>query len=135
LASADLSNLEVASRSNMRCNLGETELHGTDLSGADLHNVFLRKSILSNTDLSGADLRHADLSGAWLQDALLQGADLRGTDLRHADLSNAKGMSNKKLEQQADSLEGATMPDGQKYEDWLKSKNAGGKDGESGGPS
>jgi hypothetical protein len=34
----------------------------------------------------------------------------------------------------AKSLEGATMPNGQKYEDWLKSKGSG-KDGENGGPS
>jgi hypothetical protein len=62
LVGADLSNLEVASRSNLRWNLGGTVLHGTDLSGADLHNVFLRKSTLSNTDLSGADLSNADLA-------------------------------------------------------------------------
>jgi hypothetical protein len=28
----------------------------------------------------------------------------------------------------AESLEGATMPNGQKYEDWLKDKKAQGKD-------
>jgi hypothetical protein len=33
------------------------------------------------------------------------------------------GVTNEELEQQADSLEGTTMPDGQKHEDWLKSKN------------
>jgi hypothetical protein len=32
-------------------------------------------------------------------------------------LSNAKGVTNKELEQQSSTLEGATMPDGQKYED------------------
>ena len=31
-------------------------------------------------------------------------------------------------QKQAKSLEGATMPNGQKYEDWLKDKKAGGKD-------
>jgi hypothetical protein len=34
----------------------------------------------------------------------------------------------------AHSLEGATMPNGQKYEDWLKSKG-GGEEGENGSPS
>jgi hypothetical protein len=32
------------------------------------------------------------------------------------------GMSNEELEQQAASLEGATMPNGHKYDDWLKTK-------------
>ncbi len=35
------------------------------------------------------------------------------------------------VDQQAFTLEGATMPDGQKYEDWLKSKDSG-EDGRSG---
>jgi hypothetical protein len=46
-----------------------------------------------------------------------------------ADLSNAIGVTNEQLEEQAWSLEGATMPGGQKYEDWLKSKGHG-EDGE-----
>jgi uncharacterized protein YjbI with pentapeptide repeats len=79
------------------------------------------------TDLSGADLSGADLSGADLR-----GTDLRGANLRGADLG-AKGLSEKRL-RAAKSLEGATMPDGQKYEDWLKSKGSG-DDGENSGPS
>ena len=39
-----------------------------------------------------------------------------------ADLSEAEGISNEKLEQQAGFLGGTTMPNGQKYEDWLKDK-------------
>jgi hypothetical protein len=38
------------------------------------------------------------------------------------DLSEAEGISNEKLEQQAGFLGGTTMPNGQKYEDWLKDK-------------
>ncbi len=55
-------------------------------------------------------------------------------DLRGANLSEALGITNEELEQQAASLEGATMPNGQKYEDWLKSKGRG-ADGENGGAS
>lgn len=48
---------------------------------------------------------------------------LRGADLSGADLGGfARGVANE-LEQEAETLEGATMPNGQKYEDWLKSKN------------
>jgi hypothetical protein len=56
--------------------------------------------------------------------------DLREADLRGANLFSAEGITNEELEQQAASLEGATMPDGQKYEDWLKDKEGSGKDAE-----
>ncbi len=61
---------------------------------------------------------------------------LAGADLRDADPSDAIA-SKGDIElptQQAKSLEGATMPNGQKYEDWLKSKGRG-EDGENTGPS
>jgi uncharacterized protein YjbI with pentapeptide repeats len=66
----------------------------------------------------------------------LSGANLSDADLSGADLSSATGVTNEELEQQAESngLEGATMPNGQKYEDWLKSKGHG-EDGENTGPS
>jgi uncharacterized protein YjbI with pentapeptide repeats len=55
----------------------------------------------------------------------LGGADLSGdTDLRHANLSGADGWTEEQLAA-TESLEGATMPNGQKYEDWLKSKGSG----------
>jgi uncharacterized protein YjbI with pentapeptide repeats len=75
----------------------------------------------------GGDLRGAYLRGAYLRGADLSGADLSGADLSEAKLSEAilygvAGITNEQLEQRAKSLEGATMPNGQKYEDWLKSK-------------
>jgi uncharacterized protein YjbI with pentapeptide repeats len=69
-----------------------------------------------------------------LQGASLDQADLSGADLKYATLEDAKGVTNEQLKQQAESLEGATMPNGQKYEDWLKSKG-GAEDGKSGGSS
>jgi uncharacterized protein YjbI with pentapeptide repeats len=51
----------------------------------------------------------------------LNWADLSGVEMSGADLRGARGVTNEQLEQQAASLEGATMPNGQKYEDWLKS--------------
>jgi len=70
---------------------------------------------LRDADLSSSDLKHADL-----KDATLSGADLSGANLKNANVTEEQ------LEQ-AESLEGATMPNGQKYEDWLKSKNLGGE--------
>jgi hypothetical protein len=45
------------------------------------------------------------------------------TKLFGADLRGAEGITNEELEQHAQSLKGATMPNGQKYEDWLKSED------------
>jgi hypothetical protein len=73
--------------------------------------------------LSGADLRDANLAGAFFTDADLKDANLEGANLEGANLHGARGVTNEELEQQA-SLEGATMPNGQKYEDWLKASGA-----------
>src|SRR5215211_5227002 len=58
--------------------------------------------------------------------------DLRSADLSFADVRGAKGITNEKLERQASSLEGAIMPNGQKYEDWLENKGHG-ENGENAG--
>lgn len=62
-----------------------------------------------------ADLSAADLRGAFLLGAELPAANLSGTDLRGADLRVATGITNEELERQAESLEGAVMPDGSKH--------------------
>ena len=72
---------------------------------------------LKGTNLSGATLRRAQFCNAWLHGVNLSGADLKG----------AKGISTEKLDQQAFSINGATMPNGQKYEEWLKDKAARGE--------
>jgi hypothetical protein len=51
-------------------------------------------------------------------------ADLREANLAVADLHRATGWTVEQLEL-AESLEGATMPNGQKYDEWLKSKGSG----------
>jgi hypothetical protein len=101
------------------------DLSGADLSDANLLDADLSHAFLYKANLSGALslLVGANLSRANLTKANLSGADLTNADLSGADLSSAKGVTNKELEQQAGSLEGATMPNSQKYEDWLKSKD------------
>jgi uncharacterized protein YjbI with pentapeptide repeats len=71
-------------------------------------------------DLAEADLSHVNLSNADLSGTNLEGADLTSAYLRYADLSGAEGVTGEQLEQQAKSLKGATMPNGQKYEDWAQ---------------
>jgi hypothetical protein len=44
-------------------------------------------------------------------------------------------ITNEKLKEQAASLKDATMPDGQKYEDWLKGKEGHGEGEENSGRS
>jgi uncharacterized protein YjbI with pentapeptide repeats len=125
-------------------NLNEADLSEADLDGADLRVAHLRGVNLHRANLYGADLSWAELRGANLSLANLIGANLSRSDLREADLlgANLSGadlgraeVSEELLAQQANSLQGATMPNGQKYEDWLKDKEGSGEDGENGGPS
>ena len=111
-----------------------TNLSGADLSSADLSGANLSGAVLENANLNGADLSNANLSNAFLSGTNLFGADLRGADLRGANLRDARGFTEEQLEEQAKTLENATMPNGQTYEDWLKSKGRG-EDAENSGPS
>jgi Pentapeptide repeats (8 copies) len=111
--------------------LNRADLSGADLSWADLSNADLSRADLSRAGLSNANLQEANLSGANLRDANLSAADLRLADLSDADLTDAH--INERQLLTADfpriplNLEGATMPNGQKYEDWLKNKIKGEK--------
>jgi uncharacterized protein YjbI with pentapeptide repeats len=102
--------------------LTSADLSGAWLTGADLSDAWLSRADLTGARLSDALLRGADLSGAALRDTRLGRADLSGAELSRADLSGATDWTEQQLEQ-AESLEGATMPNGQKYEDWIKSKD------------
>jgi hypothetical protein len=107
-------------RANLRkahlpgADLGGTRLYGADLAGANLSGASLWNARLqSRPDLR---LEAANLSGANLSGANLSGANLSGADLSGANLSEAKGVTEERLEEQAKTLEGATMPDGSKYD-------------------
>ena len=127
LHGANLSEANLFGASLVSANLSEAIL-----SEADLSKVSLSRTDLSEAYLIEADLHDSNLMGGDLKGAYLRGADLKGADLIEADLSGAEGITNEELEQQAASLEGATMPNGQKYEDWIKSR---GEDGENSGSS
>jgi uncharacterized protein YjbI with pentapeptide repeats len=116
--------------------LAGADLRGAGLGGAKLRSADLSGVSLDRAYLGGADLRESDLSGASLRGVSLLGgvtglgdADLHGADLRSADLSGAKVTG----EQLATCkyLDGSTtMPDGQKYEEWLKDRERHKEDGE-----
>jgi len=108
------------------------ELNKADLLAANLNEADLTSADLTSADFTGArladaHLRDAYLDGADFTDALLNRADLtdiRGyADFSDADVSDAVGITNEQLSHHnTSSLEGATMPNGQKYEDWLKDR-------------
>jgi len=93
-------------------NFTGAKLEGADLRGTDLRGAYLTDGWLIYTDLSGADLQNADLSGVHLHVADFRGADLRG----------AIGITGQELADYGCILEGATMPNSQNYEEWLKDK-------------
>jgi uncharacterized protein YjbI with pentapeptide repeats len=127
LSGADLRHTRLISSSwkepisLQRANLKGATLIGAILFGADLRDADLRDADLGQADLREVDLRELDLPEAVLDPAELRKANLTGASLRGANLRGAKGITNEELAQQACSLEGATMPDGRKYEDWLNS--------------
>ena len=102
--------------------------------------IYKEQTLLNEADLierrhSIVSLLQATLSGATLSFANLRRADLRGADLSGADLSGAKGWTEKQLTA-AQTLEDATMPDGQHlksdlypdgptFAEWLKSRGKG----------
>lgn len=89
---------------------------------ADLHEIslvnrdLLRGADLDRANLNRANLTNSDLSGANLTKTRLYNTRLNGIDLSGANLTNAMGVTEKRLEEQAASLEGATMPDGSPHD-------------------
>lgn len=96
-----------------RANLVEANLSYANLERATLNGANLGWVNLSKVNLEKANLAEANLSGANLDDARLHGANLTGAFLFGARVS-LKALST------ARSLANATMPDGMKYEDWVR---------------
>jgi hypothetical protein len=82
---------------------GRASLVGADLDGANLTEAILRGADLTTAELSRANLQSADLRGADLNEASLIEANLQGATVTDAQLVLV------------DSLSGATLPDGTRY--------------------
>jgi uncharacterized protein YjbI with pentapeptide repeats len=102
------------------------------LLSANLREANLEVAILQAAYLLRANLQEANLTGTSLREAYLRKVDLTGADLTGADLTNAS-VTEEELHQ-AQSLGRVTLPNGQKYEDWLKSEDQK-ENGKSGGSS
>jgi uncharacterized protein YjbI with pentapeptide repeats len=94
---------------------------------------------LVGADIIASDFVEANLSDANLRDALLfradlhcthlNGANLDNADLSGADLTWAFGVTEEQLAE-SQNLSNATMPNGQKYKDWLKDEQSQGENRE-----
>jgi uncharacterized protein YjbI with pentapeptide repeats len=112
LYGADLSQAHLEATDLSGAHLEEANLGGASLAGASLSGAYLRDADLGGADLSGADLTDAD--GRFESGARMNGADLSGADLSGADLTKTE-VTRDQLEKAA-SLEGATLPDGSRYQ-------------------
>jgi len=117
-------------------------LSGAGLYDADARHANMASANLSYANLSYANLRHANLIMDNLRHANLGQANLGHTWLRGTNLNRASHVTEDQLKK-AETLAGATMPDGQTlkggdigrearngptFEEWLKDKKAQGKD-------
>jgi len=137
-SSLDLPSVNLRGAAIANTHLEQTLFNGSNFEKAFLQDAYLQLAFLSETNFEQADLERANLQRATLHNANLRGANLRGAnlegvsllwaDLQGADLEGAVEITNEELHGQCSSLEGATMPNGQKYEDWLKDKEGSGND-------
>ncbi len=111
LRGADLTEAFLSDAFMERIDLAEASLARAQLDGVTLTDATLRSADLTDANLSNANLRLADLREANLEDANLEGANLS-----EANLEGATGATVEELEEQAASLEAATMPDGTEHD-------------------
>jgi len=139
LSGVDLSNALLVEADLRGADLSEATLSGAIMEGADLSNM---EPVAYHTGpYAWADPQTAtNLKGASLKGTILIGADLEGADFSQADLTSAwpihprtgpygilaeftgwRGLEEARnlwLVHYASNLQGATLPSGQKYEDW-----------------
>ena len=119
--------------------VSDAYLVGTDFSGANLNQAKMSGTYFRRP--GGAHRRYAEqlratgLPDGRIEQATRGEAKLANACLAGADLSGARGVTNEQIAKQTSSLAGATMPDGQKYEDWLKVREGSREEIENPGPS
>jgi uncharacterized protein YjbI with pentapeptide repeats len=114
LGGANLNGANLSGATMTDTDLSDADLSHAHLAGADLSDAGLSDAHLEGADLSNASLSDADLSHAHLEGANLSDADLSDASLSDADLSGAKGITQERLQAQAEPLEGVIMLNGQR---------------------
>jgi len=114
-----------------QADLSDTMMFGADMLLAKLHGADMRRAVLMSANTDSIPLPRASVAGGGgpsfdspgPKNANLELADLSEVDLTGAYVSEEQLFS-------AESLEGATMPNGQKFEDWRKARERRKEDGE-----
>jgi uncharacterized protein YjbI with pentapeptide repeats len=136
LENANLRDVNLENAHLKNGHLDNANLEGADLDHATMKYAFFGHANMQNVsafkaNLFIADFWHADLSspnfgsrptnlrGANLSKAYLDSANLSDVNLEGANLSGAMHVTQEQLDS-CISLVNATMPNGQKYEDWIK---------------
>jgi Pentapeptide repeats (8 copies) len=143
LRGADLSRSSLGGTILDRAHLAGADLSGADLSGAHLTTYregFLRVADLSDTNLSGANLSNVTLASSASLPKFAQNGmeeipiggeptmEMKQEIQQRVDCIAELTVEEKacrELEYLAKSLKGATMPNGQRYEEWIKSRGEG----------
>jgi uncharacterized protein YjbI with pentapeptide repeats len=149
LSGANLSYADLSYANLSNTNLEDTDLWGAKLEHADLSEAHLTSAILQGADLTEAILNKANLQAVDMTEAILYKANLQAVDMTEAkpnlyvggetsphaaylfgaymDEANLAGanlsgvaIDPRILMDLATSLEGAIMPNGLKYKNWLK---------------
>ena len=149
LSGANLSYADLSYANLSNTNLEDTDLWGAKLEHADLSEAYLTSAILQGADMTEAILYKANLQAVDMTEAILYKANLQAVDMTEAkpnlylggetsphaaylfgaymDEANLAGanlsgvaIDPRNLMDQATSLEGAIMPNGLKYKNWLK---------------
>ena len=68
---------------------GQVIIRDSDLTGADLHGVYLARSDMTLSCMDTADLSSTDLSGSTLYACLFRRANMAGSILNNANLEGA----------------------------------------------
>jgi uncharacterized protein YjbI with pentapeptide repeats len=142
LSGAHLRDTDLSSADLIKADLREVNFHGLDTPAArpivanpaEPTGTILIGANLSGADLSRAVLSGADLTGADFGEANLAGVTFSGANLSQTNFERATGIIEEELAQHALSLEGTIMPDGQRYEEWLKDRESRAEDGDNSGP-
>ena len=136
LQEANLKEADLSGANLERASLWRANLHEADLTAINLKGAYLDNAILTSVSTIGADMSRAKLSGAILKDNLftakakeawligtnlenvhfvLEPEDLEEAAMMNAKLKGSRGLTDEILER-IDSLRGATMPDGSRYD-------------------